>query len=719
MMSQNLKPTVLTLSVLTVMSAHSTFAADIDKNLSNALGYGENERALASQTGGSAIFDELGEELANAVVLDELNARNDFVVQSQLNRHNALNELNSRVSPQVVRDTLGFQPLQIEGTLSSIYDFVPQQENDAFLAKVDLPDDIDSKKIIYASAAHEGVSQHTLEASSIVVNDNPFAHMSTDDAVALLEKQADKDPLLSTNVSHAKIAVESIIPSEDVLFSPETILNGKEDLVVQNRNDIHVNGLVSELGYASQTISDSVINEPAVSIQNSSSLDATSAAVYVDESSALLTAATDTSDIVNSAATDVVENNIEATSTNTVTNTSVESASEPVETVAANEVQSQAEQQQETAVEMAENANANVNNSVASSVEVASTAAPTSQVSEPVVSQPVKTPSMVPPAKPVSASDVLKQKDDDATSEKSLEEVFTASEKRYSLLKQGNWGLNYDARYSYYRDSRIDIATRENSSDILRFRVEEDAQHTLTNSFNVQYGLKDNLTLSADLPIVAKTDLGKDTSTVGLGDITLGARWEPFPLEKDRLPLIFNGNVTLPTGESPYNIDRDKGLSTGRGYYGIGGGVSTRKYIDPVVLFGSASLNYGFEQDGLDQKLGGDRTLVAVRPNLGAGIALGFAYSLNYDVSLTMSYQQSFSVGSEFTRRGLNKDNQLVEEEVASADQTSAILNMALGVRVSPKTIVNTSIGIGLTEDTPDVSFGVSFPLDFAGFGKK
>lgn len=332
--------------------------------------------------------------------------------------------------------------------------------------------------------------------------------------------------------------------------------------------------------------------------------------------------------------------------------------------------------------------------------------------------KPAATPSMV-LKKPAKATDVLKKQEGDASSEKNLKEVFTASEKRYSLLKQGNWGLNYDARYSYYRDSRIDIATEQNSSRILRFRVEEDAQHTMTNTLGLQYGLRDNVTLSADLPIVAKTDLGKDTQTVGLGDVGLGVRWEPFPLQKGRLPLIVSANVSLPTGDSPYKIDRAKGLSTGKGYYSFGGGVSTRKYVDPVVLFGSASLNYGIAETGLNQSIG-SRTLTGIKPNISAGMALGFAYSLNYDVSLTMSYQQAFAVGSEFTSRYRDpKDSKLKEITSKSADQTSATLNMALGVRVSPKTIVNTSVGIGLTEDTPDVSFGVSFPLDFSGFGKK
>lgn len=60
----------------------------------------------------------------------------------------------------------------------------------------------------------------------------------------------------------------------------------------------------------------------------------------------------------------------------------------------------------------------------------------------------------------------------------------------------------------------------------------------LTNSFTVQYGVLDNLTLSATLPFVAKSEIIRDTTTAGLGDISLGARWEPFPLKQGRLPLV-------------------------------------------------------------------------------------------------------------------------------------------------------------------------------------
>ena len=306
------------------------------------------------------------------------------------------------------------------------------------------------------------------------------------------------------------------------------------------------------------------------------------------------------------------------------------------------------------------------------------------------------------------ASSALQQQDGDASKETSLQEVFTSNERQYSLIKKGDISSYYDIDYTYYRDTQIDAEMAK--GQLYQLRVQENATHSMTNTFTAQYGVLDNLTFTASLPLVAKTDLLKDASTAGLGDISFGARWEPFPLKTGRLPLILFGNVSTKTGDSPYEVNAADDLGTGKGYYSAGVGASTRKYIDPVVLFASVSANYGFKETELNQKRG-SRIINEFEPGISGGFAFGFAYSFNYDVSMTMSYQQSFNTGSEFTYSS--------GESYSPADQTSSTLAISLGVRVSPETIVNGTVGIGLTEDAPDVSLGLSFPLDILGFGKK
>jgi hypothetical protein len=317
------------------------------------------------------------------------------------------------------------------------------------------------------------------------------------------------------------------------------------------------------------------------------------------------------------------------------------------------------------------------------------------------------TTSMVPAES--SASSALKQKSTDATTAKNLNETFTASERQYSLSKQGSYSLIYDLGYSYYANTALDLALDSSSSTITRLRIQNNAQHAITNTFTLQYGLLNNLTVTASLPMVAKYNPPTATTTAGLGDVNFGARWEPFPLGTTPLPITLFGTLTTPTGDSPYDINPLTDLSTGQGYYSLGGGISTRKFIDPIVLFGTLSMNYGLDKSGLNY-VSGNRILTNFTPGYTTGIGFGFAYSLNYDVSLTMSYQQSFVFGSQF---------QFNDGTISRpANSSAATLNSSLGIRVSPTTIVNVSLGFGLTPDSPNVVLGLSLPLDFLGLGR-
>jgi hypothetical protein len=305
-----------------------------------------------------------------------------------------------------------------------------------------------------------------------------------------------------------------------------------------------------------------------------------------------------------------------------------------------------------------------------------------------------------------TAREALKQKSDDASSEKNLQQVFQASEKTYSLLKTGKVSMGYSVSYSYYRDSRIDIAIADNSSSLTRFRIEEDAQHSLGNSFDLSYGVKDNLTLTAELPLVTKVDTQSDLRTTGLGDISLGLRWQPIPLKRGLPTSTLFATLSTATGDSPYEINLSDDLATGKGFYSVSMGGSISKVADPIVLFASASYSMSTKASGLNQNRG-SRILESVEPGESLGGSMGLAYSLNYDVSMTASYQQSYSFSSTY--------NFTNGEYVSTAGAMSAMLNFSLGLRTNPKRIVNLSLSYGLTEDAPDVTVGFSMPIDFAG----
>lgn len=302
------------------------------------------------------------------------------------------------------------------------------------------------------------------------------------------------------------------------------------------------------------------------------------------------------------------------------------------------------------------------------------------------------------------ARQALAKKKGDSDTTKQLEQVFEASQKNYSLLKAGHQDLSYAFDYTYTADQRLDLNIV--NSQIRNLDVTPSATHEFDNSFTYDYGLLDNLTIGTRIPLISKYDSTSQLSTNNIGDISLTTRWQPLPYVPGKVSSTLFGSLTTKTGVSPYEIDVQRELSTGSGYYSLSGGASFSKVLDPVVLFSSASIAYNQKVTGLNQ-VRGARLLTSVDPGMSYSASGGFAYSLSYDISLSMSVQLSYSDKTTLQFSDGSK-------AVATA-QMNGFLSISLGTRISDTTIINTSLGMGLTPDAPDFSLGLSLPINIEG----
>lgn len=303
-----------------------------------------------------------------------------------------------------------------------------------------------------------------------------------------------------------------------------------------------------------------------------------------------------------------------------------------------------------------------------------------------------------------AARDALKQKEGDTDQTTLLRETLTAVDKQYSLIKRGKIQATYDFNYSYIGQERINADI--SSGELTLFNIENDSSHTITNTVSVDYGVRDNLTASVSLPIVSKYSENPRYSGLShsLGDIGLGVRWQPHEFRRGRPSMTYTANLRLPSGKSPYKVDANQGLATGSGVTTITGGVNVNHIVDPVALFGSVNLSYSTDAKDLNQIRSG-RMLTRVEPGLSFSFGLGFAYALSYGITTSLSIQESIS-----ERATLHfADGSSVRTRL----QTSGILNLGLGYRISPKTTINVTAGIGLTDDSPDFSLSLSAPLSF------
>ncbi|WP_374593909.1 transporter [Aquabacterium sp.] len=307
-------------------------------------------------------------------------------------------------------------------------------------------------------------------------------------------------------------------------------------------------------------------------------------------------------------------------------------------------------------------------------------------------------------AAPVDARDALAKKEGDVDQAKLLKETLTAADKQYSMLKQGKFALTYDLTYTYIGQQKINAKFTD--STLTLFNIQNTNSHTITNTVSLDYGLRDNLTGTVTLPVVSKYS---DSSTFrgmtnAFGDMSVGARWQPFELKRNAPSITTSGTLRLPTGRSPFEVNDGSSVATGSGYTSFTLGVNMSKVIDPVAIFGSLSGTASLPAKNLSQQQDG-LILSSVHPGKSFSFGAGFAYALSYDISTTLSFQETISGRTLLKFQDGTSSN--------TSMQTSSVLNFGLGVRVSPVTTVNFSIGVGLTPDTPDFTMGMNMPLNF------
>jgi hypothetical protein len=307
-----------------------------------------------------------------------------------------------------------------------------------------------------------------------------------------------------------------------------------------------------------------------------------------------------------------------------------------------------------------------------------------------------------------SARDALSKKDDDASQEKSLEEVFEATENNYSLMGKDQTSLSYSMRYSYSADQRLDVDI--SNGQISAFDVNPSSSHSLTNNFSYDYGYANNLTIGVSVPLSVRYDSIETISGSGLGDVSISARYQPYSYVPGEMSKTFNASFKTKTGDSPFKTVSGKKLPTGSGYYSISGGLSLSKVVDPVMLFGSGNITYGIPESDINQIRSG-ALLMEVKPGVSLSASGGFAYSLSYDVSLSISSQFSYTSKSVYVFSN--------DTEAQSSASMTGVFNMSLGVRVSPKTITNIGMGFGMTDDAPDIILSLSMPIDINGLKAK
>ncbi|MCD6679598.1 MAG: acetate kinase [Burkholderiaceae bacterium] len=245
-------------------------------------------------------------------------------------------------------------------------------------------------------------------------------------------------------------------------------------------------------------------------------------------------------------------------------------------------------------------------------------------------------------------------------------------------------------------------------------RVSRDI-HTL--ALTGRYGVTNRFEVEAKVPWVhasshtqtralatpSFTDETFDASGSGLGDIELAGRYQFNAFRGDNAVYIGHLRYKSRTGTGVFEVPIDETglqteLPTGSGFHGLQTGVTFLYPSDPAVFFGGAAYTYNFARD-VGHGFG------KVRPGSVIDLNAGMGLALNDRASFSIGYQHSI-VGSMQQR-----DPEEVARVLARTGRLQlGTMRFGLGYRLTQKTNLNVSLGIGVTDDTPDFELTVRFP---------
>lgn len=296
-------------------------------------------------------------------------------------------------------------------------------------------------------------------------------------------------------------------------------------------------------------------------------------------------------------------------------------------------------------------------------------------------------------------------------------------------------GAELGLSYSHFGDARINLDGFLALDAIFlgTISIDEVDSDILTAEATLRYGLNDRLFVDASAPWIYRTSTyrsggagGAANQPVevsrhdnGIGDLSVGASYQLLGETNARPNVVVSGRVKFPTGQEPYGVDFvevegsegnlqvPQTLATGSGVYGASIGISTLKTIDPMVVFGSVNYFRNFRRSfaDIDENPGDQPGRVDIGDALQFGGGLAFA--LNEKSSISMSYSQRLVGRSRLQLEGQDW------QRVIGSQANVALLNFGATFAFSNAVSLITTVGAGLTNDSPDMVVGVRIPYRF------
>ena len=260
------------------------------------------------------------------------------------------------------------------------------------------------------------------------------------------------------------------------------------------------------------------------------------------------------------------------------------------------------------------------------------------------------------------------------------------------------WSAEIALGLAYAHTSQDTVATIVNQGTATTVGVRR-RSHQMTASLTSRLGLPWDFQLEASLPasrvwsgVEVAGAARNDAFGFGLGDPRLSLTWQPIHGGSSWPDILITGTWKPNVGSSPFDATTGA-FGLGTGYQAIGGTLTAVKTADPLVFLASATHTTNMAVSTKD----GWR-----KPADAWGLGGGAILAVSPDAS--MSFLFDFHYKPEDTLDG---------KALLGSDETFAVLQLGLGMVLSRRVLLNFTLGMGLTADSPNLQLGISVPVRF------
>jgi len=291
------------------------------------------------------------------------------------------------------------------------------------------------------------------------------------------------------------------------------------------------------------------------------------------------------------------------------------------------------------------------------------------------------------------------------------------------LTPPGKLVIEPSFQYAHTTDNRVALVgfTVIPAITIGLIDIRRISRDVFTGAVTARYGLTNRMEVEAKIPYVYRhdstitrpiatpsvTENVFDASGKGLGDIELAGRYQLNQGGADKPYYVGSLRLKTRTGKSPFETDFDnvtnlpRNLPTGSGFYGIQPGLTALIPSDPAVFFGGINYLHSFQRD-VGNGFGTIKPGGIVGFNFGMGLSLNerATVSIGYDHAVVMKPKQR-DFATALRQLGPSSTTQL------------GTLLLGYSFRMSNRSNLNLSLGVGATREAPDLQLTLRYPMTF------